>query len=278
MAQLPPHLVAEHGFACHVEVDAAGSSSSFLLDFGVSVDGVAGNMRAMGIDLSGVAAAVLSHGHFDHYGGLEGVITGLVSPEKLPLPLYVGGGAFDRRYITRPGKKIDLGRLEQEKVKAAGCEIREISEAREILPGVLVIGPVPRVTAFEQGSPILAVEREGIIQKDDFAGELSLAFNVAGKGLVVLTSCAHAGIINTVKRAVELTGLDRVHAILGGFHLSGAPAETIEKTVAGLEEFDPQLIAPMHCTGFQALKLISGRMDSAFVLYSAGSEYTFMGS
>ncbi|MCL6612362.1 MAG: MBL fold metallo-hydrolase [Peptococcaceae bacterium] len=276
-AELPPHLSAEHGLAFYIEVSAAGEKSVLLMDFGVSREGAARNMEAMGLDLSGVKAAVLSHGHFDHWGGLEKVAARIIPGESGPIPLYAGKEAFLRRYVVLPGKRVDLGRLDPEKAGAAGFEVREISRPGEILPGVLVIGPIPRVTEFEQGSPVLMVERNGGIEQDDFPGELSLAFNVAGKGLVVLTACAHAGVVNTVRRAVELTGVEKVHAVLGGFHLSGSPDDKIKKTVAELARLGPELIAPMHCTGFQALKMISEAMPQAFVLYSAGTQYSFCG-
>lgn len=275
--ELPVHLTAEHGFACHIEVNADGQKRALLMDFGLSGEGTARNIGAMNIDLSGVGAAVLSHGHFDHYGGLEKVMAGLKPFNKLPLPLYVGKEVFSQRYVCPPGLKLNLGKLEPARVEAAGCEIREISRPAEILPGVLVIGPIPRVTEFEQGSPTLMVEREGGLEQDDFPGELSLAFNLAGKGLVIMTACAHAGIVNIVRRAVELTGVKKIHAVLGGFHLSGAPGGKIEKTVAGLAGMRPDVIAPMHCAGFQALKLFSESMARAFVLNSAGSQYIFAG-
>ncbi len=272
VTRLPPYLSAEHGLACCIEISAAGRKSKLLMDFGLTADGAARNLAALGTDLSQVEAAVLSHGHFDHYGGLEKVI-GMVPGNGKPLPLYVGKEAFLSRYICTPGKKLELGRLDPERAESAGCEIREISQPAEILPGVLVIGPIPRVTEFEQGSPALMVDRNGSIEQDDFAGELSLSFNVAGKGLVVLTACAHAGIVNTVKRAVEITGVEKVYAVLGGFHLSGAPEDKINKTVAQLAGMMPELIAPMHCTGFQALKEFSQAMPGSFVLYSAGTQY-----
>ncbi len=273
-AGLPPHLVAEHGLAFYIEVSAAGERNAMLMDFGVSREGAARNVEAMGLDLSGIKAAVLSHGHFDHYGGLK-TVAGMISGERLPIPLYVGKEAFLRRYICTPGVRLDIGRLDPAQVEAAGFEIREISRPLEILPGVLVIGPIPRVTEFEQGSPLLMVERNGRAEQDDFAGELSLAFNVSGKGLVVLTACAHAGVVNTVGRAVELTGAEKVHAVLGGFHLSGAPEDKIKRTAADLARLSPELIAPMHCTGFMALKMISEVLPRAFVLYSAGTRYSF---
>lgn len=269
--KLPPHIAAEHGFGCHIEVTAGGRKNSLLMDFGVSENGTANNIKAMRMDLAGVGAAVLSHGHFDHYGGLASVM-GLVGGK---IPLYLGSEAFSRRYINMPGMRVDLGRLEPEKVEAAGCAIKEISGPEEIMPGVLAIGPVPRITDFEQGSPLLAVERDGQILADHFPGELSLAFNLSGKGLVILTACAHNGIVNITRRAMELTGEHRIHAILGGFHLSGAPAVTIEKTAAALTELAPGQIVPMHCTGFEALKALSDRLAGKFVLYSAGSCYTY---
>jgi len=270
IARLAPHISAEHGFGCHIEVAAGGQKSALLMDFGVSENGAANNIKALGLDLSVVGAAVLSHGHYDHFGGLENVMR--LAGKKLPL--YVGSETFSGRCITLPGMRVDLGRLDPQRVEAAGCEIREINISEEILPGVLALGPIPRVTDFEQGSPILAVERDGGIVQDDFPGEINLAFNT-GSGLVILTACAHNGIVNIVRRAVELTGVDKIHAILGGFHLSGTPAEKIEKTVDALAGMGLDQIVPMHCTGFDALKLFSERMPAQFTLYSAGTRYVY---
>lgn len=270
-ARLLPQISAEHGFGCYIEVTAGGQKNALLMDFGISENGTANNIKALDLDLSGVGAAVLSHGHSDHFGGLEKVMK--LAGKKLPL--YVGREVFLGRCVNLPGLRVDLGRLDPQKVEAAGCEIREINQPREILPGVLAICPIPRVTEYEQGSPILAVERDSGLALDDFPGEISLAFNLPGKGLVILTACAHAGIVNTVRRAADLTGVDKIHAILGGFHLSGAPAEKIEKTVNELAGIGPDQIVPMHCTGFEALKLFSERMAGKFVLYSAGTRYTY---
>ena len=271
---MPPPLTAEHGLSLYIEVKENGTVHSLLLDFGGSPDGVVRNIPPLRLDLSKLEAMVLSHGHFDHFSGMENLVRSFIPPEKLPLPLYVGREAFARRYLANPnGVTVDLGALSREKVTTLGLEVREISKPTAILPGVLLTGEVPRVIPYEQGSPLMEIEREGAREKDQFPGELSLIFHLAGRGLVVVSACAHAGIVNTVRWAGELTGVERVHAVLGGFHLSGAPEEKVNKTVEALQEFNPDLIVPMHCTGFAATKLLSERMAPSFALYAVGTEY-----
>lgn len=276
---LPPALTAEHGLSLYIEVKESGTVHSLLLDFGGSPDGVVRNIPPLQLDLSKVEAMVLSHGHFDHFGGMENLVRSFIPAGKLPLPLYVGKEAFARRYLANPnGITVDLDALSKEKVAALGLEVREINSPTAILPGVLLTGEVPRVTPFEQGSPLMEIERGGVREKDYFPGELSLVFNLAGRGLVVVSACAHAGIVNTVRWAKESTGVEKVHAVLGGFHLSGAPEEKINKTVEALQQFNPDFIVPMHCTGFTATKVISERMAPSFALYSVGTEYRLSSS
>lgn len=271
---LPPALTAEHGLSLYIEVKVSGAGHSLLLDFGGSPDGVARNIPPLQVDLSKVEAMVLSHGHFDHFGGMENLVRGFIPVEKLPLPLYVGKEAFAGRYLANPnGMTVDLGSLSKEKVSGLGLEVKEVHAPTAILPGVLLTGEVPRVIPFEQGSPLMEIERSGHREKDHFPGELSLVFNLAGRGLVVVSACAHAGIVNTLRWARQATGVEKVHAVLGGFHLSGAPDEKINKTVEALQEFNPDFIVPMHCTGFAATKRISEKMAPSFALYSVGTEY-----
>ncbi|MCL6634607.1 MAG: MBL fold metallo-hydrolase [Peptococcaceae bacterium] len=271
---LPPPLTAEHGLSLYIEVRTGGEIHSLLLDFGGSPDGVVRNVAPLQLDLSRVEALVLSHGHFDHFGGMESLVRSFIPAERMPLPLYAGREAFARRFLANPnGVVVDLGALQEEKVAALGLQVKEVEAPTAILPGVLLTGEVPRVTPFEQGSPLMEVERNGNREKDLFPGELSLVFHLDGRGLVVVSACAHAGIVNTVRRAVEITGVEKVHAVLGGFHLSGAPEEKIGRTVAALQEFGADLVVPMHCTGFPATKLIAEQMAASFVLYSVGTEY-----
>jgi 7,8-dihydropterin-6-yl-methyl-4-(beta-D-ribofuranosyl)aminobenzene 5'-phosphate synthase len=273
VAPLPPPLTAEHGLSFLVQVVTEGQRHTVLFDFGGSKDGVVRNLAPLRVDLATVGALVLSHGHFDHFTGLEELARDLPAGG---LPFYVGPEAFHRRFLARPdGVLVDLGRLDPERVRGLGLEIREVREPQEILPGILVTGPIPRVTPFERGTPALLVERNGERQTDDFPGELSLVFNLAGRGLVVLTACAHAGVINTVRWAREVTGEEKVYAVLGGFHLSGAPEEVVRNTVDSLKALGPRYVVPMHCTGFFAVRLLAAEMPEAFVLASTGTEYVF---
>lgn len=271
---LPPPLTAEHGLSLYIEVKAGEEVHSLLLDFGGSPDGALRNASPLRLDLSKVKALVLSHGHFDHFVGMEKLVQNLIPADRLPLPLYVGRETFARRYLANPsGVAIDLGSLPKDRVEGLGLEIKEISEPTAVLPGVLLTGEIPRTAAFEQGSPLMEIDRNGNREKDSFPGELSLVFNLSGRGLIVVSACAHAGIVNTLRWAREVTGEERIHAVLGGFHLSGAPVEKIQKTVESLQEFNPELIVPMHCTGFPATRLISEKLASSFELYSVGTEY-----
>ncbi len=279
IAPLPPPLRAEHGLSYYVEVARGRERHALLCDFGASPDGVARNLEALSLDLSGAEALVLSHGHFDHYLGLGQVVSRHLPATRRPLPLYLGKEAFARRFMVPPkGRTVDLGRLSPEEVANLGLEVRQVDRPAEILPGVLVTGEIPRETPFEQGAPVLQIERDGQLVADRFPGELSLVFHVENRGLVVLSSCAHAGIVNTVRWARQLTGTGGVLAIIGGFHLSGAPAEKVARTVEALREFGPEVIVPMHCTGFQATTAIAEGFPGAFTLNSVGTEYRFTGA
>lgn len=270
---LPQPLKAEHGFACYVEVTGAATGRQALLyDFGLTQAVYWHNVQALGIDPFAVDAMVLSHGHFDHYGGLYRLVE-LQEAAGRKLPLYIGCDTFKRRYIKLPGRLVDLGILEAGRLHNGGVEPVELAQSREILPGIAVIAAVPRVTSFETGSPLLGVESDSGIVQDDFPGELSLAFHVQGRGLVILSACAHAGIANIILHAQETFGIKEVCAVLGGWHLSGAPETRINQTADFLAGLNPRLLVPMHCSGFAALSLVARQFGEVMALYSTGTEY-----
>jgi 7,8-dihydropterin-6-yl-methyl-4-(beta-D-ribofuranosyl)aminobenzene 5'-phosphate synthase len=267
-------LHAEHGFSCHLEGVGNGRSSFFMFDYGLDPLGIIKNMEQLGIDVGRVDTFGLSHGHFDHWGGLLSIL-GRARPG---VHLYVGEEAFARRFSRRPGSDdlIDLDRLDKELIeRQAIAEIVEVCEPVEVIPGCYLTGEIERVTDYEQGSPNLIIQKGGTCERDHFPGEQAVVCNVKAKGLVILSGCAHAGIVNTVKHAQKISGIEKVHAVIGGFHLVNAAPEIIEKTISDIKTIAPDYIIPAHCTGFDAIAQLATAMPEQFILNTAGTRYVF---
>jgi 7,8-dihydropterin-6-yl-methyl-4-(beta-D-ribofuranosyl)aminobenzene 5'-phosphate synthase len=222
----------------------------------------------------------LSHGHFDHWTGAIEILKQNMDSKAPGRQIYVGEEAFSHRYSRRMGtdELMDIGQLDRQYVQECGVRVTEVNTPRQIIPGCYSTGKIERVTEYERVPPGLLVERDGKIEPDDFRGEQALFFSIAGKGLVVLSGCAHAGIVNTVKWAQRVSGTEKVHAVLGGFHLINAKPEIVQNTVADIKEIGPDFIAPAHCTGFEAIVAFSQAMPREFILNTAGTRYTFSGN
>jgi 7,8-dihydropterin-6-yl-methyl-4-(beta-D-ribofuranosyl)aminobenzene 5'-phosphate synthase len=220
---------AEHGLAYYIETVVNGKSNAFMFDYGMDFEGVSKNMEILGIDLNKLEALALSHGHLDHWGNLIPMLKSNGKKIRKGIHLYVGGDAFDNKFANLPpvykplDGLADLGQLNRGELESLDrVKIVEVKEPAPIVPGAYMTGDIERVTEYEKGSPILMVKKGDKMERDYFSGEQSLMFNVKGKGLVVLSSCAHSGIVNTVKHAQKVTGIDKVHTVIGGFHLTGA--------------------------------------------------------
>ncbi len=268
---------AEHGIAFYVETLVAGKASKCMYDFGSNPVGVMNNLELLGIEVSKSNAFSLSHGHWDHYTSAVGILKQNQSLLAPGIPFYVGEEAFARRYSLRPGavKPVDHGQLQQADLEALGLKVVEVTTPIEIVTGAYLSGNIERVTAYEKVPEMFLIKRGEKLEPDTFPGEQALFFKVKGKGLVVLSGCAHAGIVNTVKQAQKIAGTDKIHAIMGGFHLVNAKPEIIQSTVADIKAMRPDLIVPAHCTGFEAMVAFSQEMPGAFVLNTAGTQYTF---
>lgn len=129
------------------------------------------------------------------------------------------------------------------------------------------------MTEYEKGEPNFLLKRGDKIEHDDLIGEQSLVFNAKGKGLVVLSGCAHRGIVNTVKHPQKMTGVEKVHAVIGGFHLTRAKPGLIQRTIADIKAIGPDYIVPTHCTGFEAITAFAKEMPDQFILNTAGTKY-----
>jgi 7,8-dihydropterin-6-yl-methyl-4-(beta-D-ribofuranosyl)aminobenzene 5'-phosphate synthase len=268
---------AEHGLAYFVETVVNGKTSACMFDFGLDPVGVMNNMKLLNLDLGRVSAFALSHGHFDHWRGAEEILQKNRMRIAKNTPFYTGDETFLRRYFLRSatGETVDIGQLRKDDIEALGLKVKEIINPTQIIPGAYCTGNIERVTDYERVPPNLLVERDGKLEPDDLRGEQALFFNVKNKGLVVLSGCAHAGIVNTVRHARKITGIRKIHAVMGGFHLIHAKPEIIRKTIADIRAMKPDFIAPAHCSGFEAVVAFSKKMREEFNLNTAGTQYTF---
>jgi 7,8-dihydropterin-6-yl-methyl-4-(beta-D-ribofuranosyl)aminobenzene 5'-phosphate synthase len=270
--QLP---VAEHGFSALIRVHYGEKTATVLFDTGISSDGVVENARRMGLDLTEVQYVVLSHGHYDHCNGL---VSALKAINRAHVPLIVHEDMFKKRGTANKTGAMRAYPEFPKKTELASAKLIYTKKPYLIAADHgLVTGEIPRETPFERGSLQHKVLRDGSWQSDPLIlDDRALIFNVKGKGLVVLSGCAHAGIINTVAYARRISGVTSVCAIMGGFHLAGSTNELmIASTVQELEKINPHLIAPSHCTGWRGMFAIAQALPKAFVWNSVGNLYQF---
>jgi len=270
------HLpIAEHGFSMLIRVFSKGRVHSILFDAGCSPDGVVTNAKRMGICLSEIECIVLSHGHYDHFGGLPTIVKVV---GKDDLPIIVHEDMFKKRGVANPDgtiREYPTFPTEEEVKPAKYIKTKQPHLIADNL--ILVTGEIPRVTSFEKGYPSHRAFIDGVWQPDPWIwDDRALVINVKNKGLIIISGCAHAGIINTVLYAQKLTGIKTIYAIIGGFHLAGKEYEPrIDPTVKELKRLKPNLVAPSHCTGWRGNYAIAEAMPEAFVWNSVGNLYTF---
>jgi 7,8-dihydropterin-6-yl-methyl-4-(beta-D-ribofuranosyl)aminobenzene 5'-phosphate synthase len=260
--------VAEHGFSALVDVELAdGAVHRLLYDTGVSPDGMVTNMRRLGLAPDSVEAVVCSHGHFDHTTGLDGLSRAVGGGVKLPVVVHPE--FWTRRRIALPGRDPwDLPSTSRTALEGVGFAIVERPEPSFLLAeSVLITGEVARTTDFERGMPAHEALRDDGWRPDPLVlDDQALVVHVSGRGLVVLTGCGHAGIVNIVRYARALTGVEPVYAVVGGFHLTLPGAEQlIDATVTALADLAPQVVVPAHCTGWRATHELATRLPAAFV-------------
>jgi 7,8-dihydropterin-6-yl-methyl-4-(beta-D-ribofuranosyl)aminobenzene 5'-phosphate synthase len=268
-------LVAEHGLSLLVTACEGDQRHAVLFDTGYSAIGVPHNIEHLGVDLNGIEAVALSHGHMDHLGSLYVLLEKMVKP----MPVLVHPHAFTSpRYVTRKDGTRDRfpAILRRGEIEKRGGLIRETAGPTLICDDmILVSGEVERTTSFEKGMPHALVERGGNLEKDPMLDDQALFACLKGGGLVVVGGCSHAGIVNTVLYGKKLTGAQTVHSVVGGFHLGGPLFEPIiGETIEALKALGPKVLVPMHCTGWNAVHRFHETFRSACVLNSVGCSLT----
>jgi 7,8-dihydropterin-6-yl-methyl-4-(beta-D-ribofuranosyl)aminobenzene 5'-phosphate synthase len=268
-------LMAEHGFSALVSVRTGGTTTSVLFDTGLSPDAMVTNADRLGIDISEVNAVVLSHGHFDHAGGLAGLAGRLGSKS---LPMVVHPWVWARRRLALPGgSSEELPTLSKRALISEGFDVIERRQPSLLLNGsVLITGEIDRTTDFERGMPPAHQRWSNSTWEPDplVLDDQALVVDVRGKGLLVVTGCGHAGAVNIVRHAQRLTAVPRLHALLGGLHLSGGYfAPSIAPTVEALTAMEVDLLVPGHCTGWQAQHTFAAALPDSWVQGSSGTRY-----
>jgi len=269
-SQLP---LAEHGFSMFIRVLQGKKTVGILFDTGISTDGVVENAKRMGLELNEVEHVILSHGHYDHFGGL---VSALKTINKGNLSLIVHEDMFKTRGNANRDGTIRTYPEFPTKEQLSSAHIIKTKKPHLIADDmILVTGEIPRETSFEKGFLQHRALIDGIWQPDPLIlDDRAIVFYVKGKGLVIISGCAHSGIINTIMYVQKISGIRDICAVIGGFHLAGKDNENrIEPTVKELARMSPKLIVPSHCTGWRALCAISKALPQAFVWNSVGNLY-----
>jgi len=265
--------LAEHGFSVLVQLLREGEAHSILFDCGGSPEVVVTNIKRLGLDVSSIEAIVLSHGHYDHCGGLTRVVKAI---NKEDLPVIVHEDMFKTRGVANPDGTIRrYPNFPTEKQVKPAKYVKTKQPYLLADDTILVTGEIPRETGFEKGFMQQRAFIDGKWQSDPYVwDDRAVVINIRKKGLVVISGCAHAGIINTILYAQKKTGIMNVLAVMGGFHLAGKEYEQrISQTVKELKRIKPKILIPTHCTGWRGFYAIREAMPQTCVWNSVGNLY-----
>lgn len=280
-------LACEWGLSLHLVSERNGETAQHILDFGWTPEIINRNFDLLGIDPTKIDSLILSHAHRDHFGGLAGFVKQYRHRMQDELPFYVGGEeTFREKWLGKKEEPISWGAVDRTFLTALDI-VPKCCSAPHDIKQAFTTGYIER-ESFETvtgGSMVLEgeavynhftdAELSGRLVTDLHPDEHATCYIVQGKGLVVITSCGHVGLINTVKSAMAVSGVSKVHAVIGGFHLAPAKADYIEHTIDELEVLDPDVVIPMHCSGANFIGAMQRRLPERLITTNVGSLFTF---
>jgi 7,8-dihydropterin-6-yl-methyl-4-(beta-D-ribofuranosyl)aminobenzene 5'-phosphate synthase len=282
------------GLSLFLESQRGQEQRAVLLDFGYTSAALINNIALLKVDPSKIRALIVSHGHVDHYGGLIGFLGQYRNVLAADLKLYAGGedNFCHRLSGSRPGQLGENGMLERRqidahKVTTVLCETPTVvadhafttgkikrNSSERVLPNGFVDYTSRESAGCDYGH-FTAAELQGKFVPDEHVHEHATCFNIRGKGLVVISSCGHVGIVNSVRQAQEVSGVQKVHAMVGGFHLGPAPADYLKQVMAEIKKLEPDVLIPMHCSGLNFLLEARAQMPNRVIQTTTGSKLTF---
>ena len=273
---------AAHGLACAVTVWRGDTAHTLLFDTGPDESVFRRNVERLGFDMGGIESIVLSHGHWDHSGAMLLALEMIqLSNGGRPVPTYMHPGMYRSRAMKaadgsmRPFADVPS----QAELEQAGALVVNAVEPQLILDDLFFVsGEIPRVTAFEtgmQGQHRRTLDGQGWEPDPLVIDERFIAVSVKGKGVVVLTACSHAGVVNVMTHARDCFAGETLYGVLGGFHLSGGNERIIPETVAALRAFELKTIAAAHCTGWRAVNALANAFGDAVAPAAVGKVYRF---
>ena len=291
----PPRktLISEFGLSMHAETRRGTETRNVLADFGFTPEALINNANLVGIEPAELDALVLSHGHYDHFGGLVGFLRATNGKLKPKLPIYIGGEeAFCSREWTAPPVRGDFGALDRKALEDANLtvtysegpaliadhgfttgHIDQTSFEKLLSPSAMKIGVDRGMGCYADKLP--EDERAQAIIPDQFRHEIATAFKLRGRGLIVLTSCSHRGVINAIKQAQATSGVNKVHAVIGGFHLAPYKEDYVRDTVTAIKDMDIDYVIPLHCTGEPFYEMAKAEIPNKLLRSYTGTRFVF---
>jgi len=254
-------VIAEHGWSVFIESD----QGNFLFDTGQGL-GIINNARYLNKDLSTIQGIIISHHHYDHTGGLFNVLeqTGKVN-------IYAHPDLFKNSYVVNEGKERNIGiPYRREILQGMGAQFKFNTGFREIAPGLMLSGEIPRLTEYEKGVKKLLIKTNEGYTQDPILDDQTLVATTE-KGLVIILGCSHSGMINIINHIIDKTGQSHIRTIIGGTHLGPASKETVEKTIQTLKQFDIEKIGVSHCTGLETSVRLSQEFGERFFFCNVGT-------